>query len=114
MADGISDYHLERIRLPSNDAIPMIIPMRFGANTIGRLPSNNIVLSSIYASRRHCTIYVTETDQITVKNNAVSDIEFIALGNSNYQNNKPKKHFRQQTEYTSMANKKKIKTSRSV
>lgn len=67
---NFSDFHLER--LGSHNGICASIPLTFGANTIGRLPTNNIVLNSRYASRTHCTIYVTETGQVAVKNDIVS------------------------------------------
>lgn len=100
----LSDYYLERLGSHSPAVVP--IPLRVGANTIGRLPTNHIVLNSKYASRRHCTIYVTETDQLMAKNDAVRilhtliefEFEFMNLISS------------QQTESSSMASKKSIET----
>lgn len=73
----LSDYYLER--LGTHNPAAGSIPLRVGANTIGRLPTNNIVLSSKYVSRRHCTIYVTDTDQITAKNDAVRVSQYNCL-----------------------------------
>lgn len=69
MTDNLSDYYLER--MGSYDGDLASIPLPIGANTIGRLPTNNIVLNSGYTSRAHCTIYVTETGQVIVKNHSV-------------------------------------------
>lgn len=71
MNENISDFHLERLGQHDTDVALASIPLKFGANTIGRLPTNNIVLTSKYASRAHCTIHVTETGQVAVKNDVV-------------------------------------------
>ncbi|XP_037044454.1 uncharacterized protein LOC119080290 isoform X2 [Bradysia coprophila] len=71
----LSDYYLER--LGSHNPAAVSIPLRVGANTIGRLPTNNIVLSSKYASRRHCTIYVIDTNKLTAKNDASTNGIFV-------------------------------------
>lgn len=73
-----SEYSLQRLGTHGgeNKCIPLVI----GCTSIGRLPTNSICTNSKYASRRHCTIDVSETQQITVKNESVR-IE-IALDNS--------------------------------
>lgn len=68
MTDNLSVYHLERLGSHTDLAST---PLTFGENTIGRLPTNNIVLNSKYVSRTHCTITVTETSDVTVKNDVV-------------------------------------------
>ncbi len=71
MAEMISEYHLERVGYHIGDS-QNSIPLKIGANTIGRLPTNQIAITSKYVSRKHCSIHLTEDGQITVKNIIVS------------------------------------------
>ncbi|KAJ6621258.1 hypothetical protein Bhyg_17634, partial [Pseudolycoriella hygida] len=64
--------HLERLG-PRNELIPLSI----GANTVGRLSTNKIVLNSKYVSRSHCTIIVTEINRVTLKNVTTTNGVFI-------------------------------------
>lgn len=67
----MSDFRLERLGAHNEGAKPIIL--KFGANTIGRTPTNNIVCLSKYVSRKHCKIFVTETGSVSVKNDIVSN-----------------------------------------
>lgn len=73
MIKNVSDYYLERLGAHDTDVALASIPLKIGPNTIGRLPTNNIVLTSKYASRSHCTVYVTETGQVAVKNDVIRE-----------------------------------------
>lgn len=69
MTDELSDFHLDRVGSYSAGFPPIFL--KIGPNTVGRTPTNNIVCTSKYVSRKHCEIFVTDTG-VSVKNDIVS------------------------------------------
>lgn len=62
-----SEYSLSRLGHVGN------FQLKFGENTLGRLSTNDIEISSKYASRKHCVITVDAAlDKVTIKKITVS------------------------------------------
>lgn len=67
-----SSWYLKRLNKDEN------FPLEFGNTTIGRDKGNTMIISSVYASRSHCTINV-EGNSIKVTNFGVSKTKTVFL-----------------------------------
>lgn len=54
-----------------------VYPLRYGTNTIGRLPDNDVVVASPQVSRRHCALLIHANESVEVHDIASKNGTFV-------------------------------------